>query len=124
MKQFTFLAKQGQHNRIARLLTNQFQKPRLSLYRGSRGQGVLITMPCRSKRAVDRFLHENHVPGALSRSCLKVVSGDEWDVKWKVDYNEPFVWVKNGKFQGPYQKVYVSYGCECCGGYDKLESLN
>lgn len=126
MKTFSFLAKQGQHNQIAKLLTDRFQKPRLSQYNGPRGVGVLIEMPCNSKRQVDRFLHENLVPGAVSkRNKYKIVKGDSWDVKWEVDYNQPFVWVdQNGKFQGVHEKHYISYGCECCGGYDELVKRN
>ena len=125
MSKFTFLAKQGQHNRIARLLTQNFGKPRLSLYNGRRGEGVMIELEVQSKRAVNRFLSEQNVLGAVMPKSHPILTGDSWDVQEKAVYtkggigpNVPFKWVQNGKFkQGLYEVNYHDYGCTCCGGY-------
>jgi hypothetical protein len=127
---YKFLAKQGQHNQIARLLTANFGKPHLSLYKGQRGNGVLVTLETTaSKRSIDRFLHSQNVPGAVSRrNKYKVIKGDcNWDAidamfNGKIEINEVFVFAINGKMKKA--KVYYhDYGCECCGGYYDVEFL-
>lgn len=128
MRPFTFLAKQGQHNDIARLLTANVGKPRLSEYNGPRGQGVLIALALPegvSKRSVDRLLHNNKVPGSVSRRnrmrVFKETGGwlDIYHVADQIGFNTLFKLVRNGKFITA-QVDYYDYGCTCCGGYHRL----
>lgn len=126
MKTFTFLAKQGQHEQIARLLTENFGKPHLSLW----GNGVLIKLilPAGvSKRNVERLLYEHKVPGAHSRKnkfqVLKLEgTWDTYTVRERIGYHRPFVAVIDGKMQ-KMELEYYDYGCTCCGGYDQLKPL-
>lgn len=128
MSKFTFLAKRNQHNQIARLLTAKFGKPHLEQYNGPRGYGVMITLDGVSRNAVDRYLFENNVAGAVKRTNLPILKGDKYDVIAAVAYdNHPrvnvydnFKWVNNGKFQGTYRVSYYDFGCDCCGGYWEL----
>jgi len=126
MKTFTFLAKQGQHNQIARLLTATFGKPKLTQYSGPRGLGVLVSLILPqgvSKRTVNRTLFGNNVPGAVScRNKLLIVKAESWDtykIADKVGYDTPFILARDGKLQRA-ELVYVDYGCSCCGGYQEL----
>jgi len=130
MKIFSFLAKQGQHNQVARLLTDEYgTKPKLQPYKGSRGEGVLITMPLtgnRSKRSVDRFLKANNVPGAVSRrNRFRIIRVEHpWEIGYRhdLDVNETFILSLKG--QRKLQKAtlkYHNFGCTCCGGYYYLE---
>lgn len=125
---FSFLAKQGQEEQIACLLSGRFNRPvHIKPYNGKRGQGKMITMELKddSKRTIDRFLHSCHVPGSVSRrNKYKVMKGDSFSVRWRAEYGKPFYWVENGRFQGLYERVYVNSGCDCCGGWDELVKLN
>lgn len=127
MKTFTFLAKQGQHDNIARLLTERFGKPRLSIYRGPRGEGVLVSLPLSipvSKRTVDRFLHSQNVPGSVERrNKIRIfnVEGiwDAWKVRDSIGYNVPFIRIVNKKMVKS-KLVHVRMACTCCSGYDEI----
>ena len=63
-KIFKFLAKQGQHDQIARLLTANFGKPTLQRYNGPRGEGVMITLELNegvSKKTIIDYFSKNDV---------------------------------------------------------------
>lgn len=125
MKKFTFLAKQGQHNQIARILTREIGKPKLTRYSGPRGNGVMITLSVPSKRATDRLLHSEGVAGSVSRACPLVISGcEEWEIRHdalgKIGYGVPFRPVLNGKFLPLHTVEYKKFPCDCCGGIDKM----
>ena len=58
-KVFTFLAKRGQQDEVARILTDYIGKPRMAAYFGPRGVGVLISLELPtewSKRRVNKLL--------------------------------------------------------------------
>ena len=134
MKQFKFLAKQGQHNRIARLLADNYGKPRMSRYDGPRGEGIMIVLNVGrsvSKKAIARLLHAEGIPGAPRQVNVPIVAGDKWDVISKIYYDDnasvkvgqKFRWVdEDGRFQGSCIVEYQHYGCgpECCGGQPQL----
>ena len=130
MRTFQFLAKQGQHNEIARLLTANVAKPRMSQYSGPRGVGVLIEVALPngvSKRSVDRMLHANRVPGSVSRANRHLVIAmnggwiDHYSIVDRIGYNTPFKLVRDGRFvPGLVEVDYYDFGCTCCGGYTRL----
>jgi len=67
MATYTFLAKRGQHNEVARLLADYIGKPKMSAYFGPRGLGVLLSLELPkdwSKRKVDKLLAMCAIPGA------------------------------------------------------------
>lgn len=123
MKVFQFLAKRGQHDQVARLLTKNFGKPRLRPYHGPRGEGVMISLVLPegvSKRQVDRFLHAANVPGSQSRRNRFLVvrwTGDLYSIKEKVQY-DPFILAIEGKLRRA--RIILAGGCECCGTWDEL----
>lgn len=127
MKTFNFLAKQGQHNLIASLLTEAFGKPNLSAYNGPRGEGVMITLvlpPNVSKRTVDRFLHSEAVSGSVSRrNRFQVIRENGWldlySVADRIGVLTPFKLVRNRKMR-TVMVEYYDFGCTCCGGYYRL----
>jgi len=127
---FTFLAKQGQESQVARLLTANFGKPKLKLYSGSRGQGVLVTLDSEaSNRQIDRFLHSQNVPGSVQRkNKYKVVkitcNYDAIDAMYRglIAVNEVFMAVVDGHFRKA-RLIYHDPGCDCCGGWHEIEYL-
>lgn len=123
---YKFLAKQGQHSEIARLLTERFGKPRLSQYSGPRGEGVLITLETQaSKRQIDRFLHSQGVVGAHSRrNRFRIVKGDPLMAFYdgKVDHNEIVIFVIDHKMRKG-RVIYYQPNCDCCGGWREVEYL-
>lgn len=134
MRQFTFLAKQGQHNRIARLLTENFGKPRLSLYDGERGQGVMIVLALPgdvSKRQVNRFLHSRNIPGSVScRNKLRIIRCESWDTYTaldKVGHDEVFIWIDANEHRPRMQRAMVTLEypyCTCCGPTSRIEVID
>jgi hypothetical protein len=125
MKVFNFLAKQGQHNEIARILTENYRKPKLSRYNGKRGKGVMVTLPLdkkESKSEVDRVLHRANVPGSVNRTNLPIFKqDDQWEEKCRNHFG-PFIMVINGQMKKYRWKFYNS--CTCCGPYQELEAIN
>ncbi len=123
-KIFKFLAKQGQHDQIARLLTANFGKPTLQRYNGPRGEGVMITLELNegvSKRQVDRFLFGNKVAGAVARKNLPILKTDyAFDAFDKIGVDKRFIRIVNGKMVKSRVR-YHDYGCTCCGGYHYFE---
>lgn len=119
---FTFLAKQGQHNQVASLLTKHVSKPRLV----KTDKGVLITCEIpegMTKRAINKLLHDNKIKGAYSGRNLKVIKNpDPWMVRERVGYNTKFVGVINGKMK-KYILTAIRPNCACCGPYDVLEEV-
>jgi len=89
---------------------------------------VLITLPLpegMSKRSVDQQLYLNRIPGAVSRRnrfrVFRERGGwlDLYDVVEKIGYNTPFKLSRDGKLRTA-MVDYFDYGCECCGGYNRL----
>lgn len=123
---FKFHAKQGQENQVCRLLFSHLgTKPRVR--KTDSGVLIVVNLPQSiSKRSVDRLLFAHNVPGSVSRrNRFPVVSGEEFEVKYhpKVENGDKFIWVYKGKFQGKFRRVYVSFGCNCCGGHFELEQV-
>lgn len=127
-KVFRFLAKQGQHDHIARLLTAEYGKPKMAPYDGPRGKGVMITLNLPadiSKRDVDRSLYRQGVLGAVSRrNRFLIVKWPGWvsyDLLDKVG-NKPFILAIGRKLRKAI--VYVRTYCDCCGTITELEYLD
>lgn len=125
MKTFKFIAKQGQESLVCRLLTAHYGKPRV--LRNENGVVITLGLPKNvSKRQVNQMLFANNVPGVHDKSNkLKVVKGEYCDILYRDTYDtDPFIWVnEDGEFQGKYQRVYVDYGCTCCGGQHELQKI-
>lgn len=124
MKTFTFLAKQGQHNQIAKLLNAKFGKPHLEQYNAPRGQGVMISLtlpPNVSKKSVDRYLHDAMVPGAVSgRNRFRIFKMKDWLDHYKINDQigtgvQCIVVIGGKMIRGMVE--YYDFGCTCCGGY-------
>lgn len=124
---FRFLAKAGQHDSVARLLTANFVKPRLTQYKGPRGEGILVEMKLPkgvSKRQVDRMLFKAGVPGSRSReNKMRVHKWVDWyDAETTIGLDTPFILVKDGRFCGPHEIIEQTF-CECCGPERFLRNL-
>lgn len=121
---YTFLAKQGQENQICSILISLGLTPRQYHYNGKRGTGVMIEAETGklSKTKIDRQLHKNKIPGAVSRrNKLQVFNFDKGSDVWSVFEKigkKPFKRVINGKFQ----KCHITYEqhCECCGPFHEV----
>lgn len=128
MNTFQFLAKQNQHHQIARLLTAEFNKPRLAPYNGPRGQGVMITMVLPSgvsRRMVNRFLHLHNVLGSVScRNRFRVFNMRQW--RWQlwnlssiIGPNEFIAVTEGGQMRRARLERHFP-NCTCCGPYLEL----
>ena len=128
---FTFLAKQGQSQKIAQILTNLVGKPRLAAYDGPRGQGIMIELDLpkgTSKRSIDKLLHKNQIEGSRPRrnryKILKIEgSWDSWKIREKIGLNQVFIASIGGKLRKAVLHRFES-GCNCCGSWDELEFLD
>lgn len=126
MKTFHFLAKQGQHHQIARLLAARFGKPRIA----QTPNGIQITLALPndvSKRSVERYLYANNVPGAHSqRNRFKILKGgnyvSSYDFLDKVGYNTVFIISQKGKLRKA-KIVQAGTGCTCCGYWPELRFI-
>lgn len=128
-KTFNFTCKQGQHDDVFNILSEMYGKEncfKLTLDNGD------ITVSCIlpegvSKRSVDRLLYQFGVAGAVSRkNRYKIVKLDEayfdtYKVEEAVGFGNTFVASVGGKLSKMHLR-YVSYGCDCCGGYRELVS--
>lgn len=127
MYQYQFLAKQGQHEQVARIL-RQFAKPHLKIYKGLRGRGVMVSANLIgiSNRLMDRLLYANGIPGAVSRrNRFKIyrASGgyvDHWKIRESIGYNVPFILVRNRKMRKAVLK-HIHHGCDCCSYEEVVE---
>ena len=128
---FTFLAKQGQSQKIAQLLANLVGKPRIKPYDGPRGQGIMIEpdLPRGTrKRSIDSVLHRNQIEGSRPRhnryKILKIEgSWDSWKIREKIGLNQVFIASIDGKLRKAVLNRFESH-CDCCGSWDELEFLD
>lgn len=122
MKQFSFLAKNGQQSLVADCLTGLGLVPTVEHYSGKRGNGFMITCQTgsMSKRKIDQHLHANNVPGSVSRANrFPVINMDKgylspWNILDKFG-SGTVVRVMNGKMEKGH--VENTIHCECCGPY-------
>lgn len=87
---FTFLAKRGQQDEVARLLTDYIGKPKMSAYFGTRGVGVLLSLELPadwSKRKVNKLLAACGIAGCKKPKnrqifTYKQLRKEEYCDKW------------------------------------------
>jgi hypothetical protein len=127
MKVFKFLAKQNQHNQIARaLVSGGFGKPRMRPTES--GVLIILNLPHGiSKRKVNQYLFEQNIPGAKARkNKFKVYKGslDQWKIQEKIGIGEPFIFIEKNSSRKKMKKMILRWyhsGCECCGSWLELQ---
>lgn len=126
-KTFNFTCKQGQHDDVFDILSEMYGKEncfKLSLDNGHIAVSCILPVGV-SKRSVDKLLYKFGIPGSVSRkNKYKIIKldpsyFDRYKVEESVGIGNTFVASVDGKLSKMYLN-YVSYGCDCCGGYTEF----